>query len=136
MEVPHHSRSLADMTPREYHARREAERLSDRETLRERCLEAAREAVVRLAPRYPKIEAVHLFGSVLQPGRFTRRSDIDVALDCDDLEEESRFWRALEEALGTQVDVRPRCGAIADAVNSSGERVYEREASGSRAGST
>ena len=136
MEASHRSRSLSDMTPREYHARRDAERLADREALRGRRLEATRQAVARLAPQYPSIEAVHLFGSVLQPGRFTRRSDVDVALDCDDLEEESRFWRALEEALETQVDVRPRRGPIADAVTSSGEKVYERETSGSRARST
>ena len=135
MEAPHPTHALADMTPREYHARREAEQLAAREALRERRLEAAREAIARLAPQFPRIAAAHLFGSVLQLGRHTRRSDVDVAVDCDDLEEESRFWMALEEALDTQVDVRPRRGAIADAVTSSGEKVYEREATGSRSGS-
>jgi len=126
-------RPLGELTPREYHARRDAERLAKREALRNERLSAAREAISRLAPQHPGIQAVHLFGSVLQPGRFTQRSDVDVALDCDDLEEESRFWRALENALETDVDVRPRRGPIADAVESSGEKVYERKTPDPRA---
>ncbi len=132
MESVSPSRALSDLTPREYHARRDAERLAQREGLRAQRLVAVREAITRLAPQHPGVEAVYLFGSILSPGRFTRRSDIDVAVDCDDLEVESRFWRALESALETNIDLRPHRGPIAAAVESSGETVYERETAGPR----
>ena len=115
------TRAPSDLTPREYHARRNAERLARREALRVQRLAAVREAIKRLAPQHKAIEAVYLFGSILCRGRYTRRSDIDVAVDCDDLETESCFWQALETALETDVDLRPRQGPIADAVQSSGE---------------
>ena len=110
--------SSRDLAPyREYHARRDRERLARREALRQECLSTAKAA----------IRAVYLFGSVLQAGRFTEGSDIDVAIESDDLESESRFWRALEEALRRDVDLRPREGGVARAVEAHGECVYERE---------
>lgn len=123
-----HTRSLGNVTPRDYHARRAGERLAKREAWRNQRLTAAREAIARLAPEHPGIEAVYLFGSILSAGRFTRRSDIDVAIDCQDLATESGFWRALEDALESDVDLRQRRGSIAAAVESSGETVYERTA--------
>jgi len=82
------------LAAREYHARRQKER------------RAQREAIRRRAPRYPAIGAVYLFGSVLQPGRFTSGSDVDVAVEGADVDTESRFWRALEEDCGGAVDLR------------------------------
>lgn len=109
-------------TPRETFKHREEERLRAREALRQEMLSRTRAAVARLAPTYPTVAGVYLFGSLLDPGRFTAASDIDIAVDCADLEEESRFWRALEEALAWNVDVRPRRGPIARAVELYGER--------------
>ena len=133
METIPHRRALSTMTPREYHARRDAERLAKREELRVQRLAVVREAILRLAPQHSGIEAVYLFGSILRRGRFTRRSDIDIAVDCDGPETESSFWRALENAVETNIDLRPRRGPIADAVESSGETVYERKTVGPRA---
>jgi len=82
------------LAAREYHARRQKER------------RAQREAIRRRAPRYPAIGAVYLFGSVLQPGRFTSGSDVDVAVEGADVDTESRVWRALEEDCGGAVDLR------------------------------
>ena len=113
---------------REYHARREREIREERESLRLEVLEQVREAVRRSAPRFPAIRAVWLFGSVLQPGRFRPDSDIDVAVDCEDIDSETPFWSELEESLKRDVDLRPRTGAIARAVEDSGELCYEREA--------
>ncbi len=115
---------------REYHARRDRELRQKREALRLEVLERAREAIRGSAPSFPAIRAVYLFGSVLQPERFRRDSDIDVALDCDDVEVETPFWRKLEEALRRDVDLRPRIGAVARAVEQGGEVCYEREVSG------
>lgn len=116
---------------REYHARRDRELRLEREGLRLEVLEKARDAVRRSAPVFPAIRAVYLFGSLLQPGRFRRDSDVDVAIDCDDIEVETPFWRMLEEALQRDVDLRPRIGAIARAVEQGGELCYEREVPGS-----
>jgi predicted nucleotidyltransferase len=119
--------SLTDLSPREYHARRDQARRDEREALRREVLEEARSAIQRLAPQFPAMRAVYLFGSILQPGRFHARSDVDVAVDCDDLSQETPLWRALEETLERNVDLRPRTGAVARAVEDYGERCYERE---------
>lgn len=115
---------------REYHARRERELREEREALRLGLLERARGAIRQSAPRFPAIHAVWLFGSILQPGRFRPDSDIDVAVDCDDIEVETPFWRELEESLKRDVDLRPRLGPIASAVKDYGELCYEREIAG------
>lgn len=115
---------------REYHARRDRELRQEREALRLEVLERTREAVRRSAPFFPAIRAVYLFGSLLQPGRFRPNSDVDVAIDCDDIEMETPFWRMLEEELRRDVDLRPRIGAIARAVEEEGERCYERKVPG------
>lgn len=118
---------------RAYHERREREQREAREKLRLERLEAARRAIRELAPREPSLLAVYLFGSILQPGHFRESSDVDVAIDGDDPVAESRFWRALEERLEWNIDVRPRRDAVAFSVETSGERVYERENAAARA---
>ncbi|MCP4656090.1 MAG: nucleotidyltransferase domain-containing protein [bacterium] len=120
--------SQRDLAPyREYHARRSRERLARREALRQRCLDAARAGIRRLAPAFAPIRVVYLFGSLLQPGHFSRRSDIDVAIECDDIATEGRFRRAVEEELRQTIDLRPLEGGVAWAVEAYGECVYERE---------
>ena len=120
--------SSRDLAPyREYHARRERRRLAQREALRRDCLRAAKAGIRRLAPEFAAIRALYLFGSLLRAGRFTERSDVDVAIECDDLETEGRFRRALEEELQRRVDLRPHEGGVAWAVEAYGECVYERK---------
>lgn len=92
-----------------------------REELRLEVLEKARAEIRRLAPDFPGLREVHLFGSVTEPDRFTRNSDIDLAVESDDLEQETPFARALEEVLDRPVDVRPHTGPIRTAVETSGE---------------
>lgn len=118
---------LSELTPQEYHARREQVRREQREALRQEVLEQARSAIRHQAPRFPAIRAVYLFGSVLAPGRFLPDSDVDVALDSDDLAVETPFWRGLEDMLRRNVDLRPRQGVVARAVEDFGEQCYERE---------
>ncbi|MDP9122341.1 MAG: nucleotidyltransferase domain-containing protein [Acidobacteriota bacterium] len=119
-------------TFRDYHQRREALALAEREALRAEVLAQVRQAVHQLAPRHPAIRSVHLFGSLLQPGRFGPRSDVDLALDCDDPAAETPFWRDLEHALGRDVDLRPRSGAVERAVAAYGVPCYAREADSPR----
>lgn len=116
---------------REYHSRRESELRAQREALRLNVLAQAREAIRRAAPGFPGLRAVFLFGSILKTGRFHSGSDVDVAIDCENLETEHPFWQALEAALERNVDLRPRVGPVAQAVEDYGELSYEREVPGS-----
>jgi predicted nucleotidyltransferase len=112
---------------RQYYYGREMRRRAQREAERRRWLQRVREAVVCIASRYSGVRQVYVFGSLVQPGRFRSDSDIDVAVECDTLETESAFWRALERELERDVDVRPLSGTIAEAVANEGEMVYGRQ---------
>lgn len=110
-----------------YYHEREARRRAQREVERQRWLQRVREAVSHLVLHYPGVRRVYLFGSLAQPGRFRPDSDIDVAVECDSLETENAFWRALEQKLGRDVDVRPLTGVITEAMKGRGEQIYERQ---------
>lgn len=112
---------------RQYYYEREMRRRAQREAERQRWLQRVREAVACIASRYSGVRQVYVFGSLVQPGRFRSDSDIDVAVECDTLETESAFWRALERELERDVDVRPLSGTIAEAVANEGELVYGRQ---------
>ena len=112
---------------REYHRRREAAEQALRESERQELLTQVREAVWRFAPLHPAIRRVYVFGSLLKAGRFRPRSDVDLAVDCDQVESETPFWRDMERALRRNVDLRPRLGAVAEAVAAHGELCYARE---------
>jgi predicted nucleotidyltransferase len=112
---------------RQYHERLENQRRLEREQLRLERYQRVRAAIQRLAPAYPHLRAVYLFGSLVQPGRHSLASDVDVAVECDDLAAASEFWRALETELDADVDLRPCKGVVAWAVRTYGEPVYERE---------
>lgn len=109
---------------RRHYREREAQRLTEREAERQHWLQRTREAIRRVAQRYPTVRRVYLFGSIVQAGRFRPDSDIDVAVECDTVETESAFWRDLERELKRDVDLRPLVGDIAEAVLSRGEQVY------------
>jgi predicted nucleotidyltransferase len=120
--------SVTDLeAARQYYREREAGRRAQREAERQQWLQRVRQAVSYLAPQYPGVRRVYLFGSLVQPGRFRPASDIDVAVECDTVETESAFWRALEEELERDVDVRPLTGAVAEAVTNKGEQMYGRQ---------
>jgi predicted nucleotidyltransferase len=121
------SEAQTALQSRQFHIRRERLRRQEREALRRQRYQRVRLAVEQIAPAHPGIGAVYLFGSLVQPGRYTPRSDVDVAVDCDDPAAESRFWQALEAELETNVDLRPCKGAVARAVRTCGECIYERE---------
>jgi predicted nucleotidyltransferase len=114
---------------RQYHIRHHVRRELAREQLRQEQYQRVTTAIRCLAPNYLALQAVYLFGSLVQPGRYTQHSDIDVAVICDDPATESRFWQALETELRCDVDLRPYQGAIAWAVDTYGECIYERKIS-------
>ena len=121
------SMKSSDLSAREYHTQREAEQLYRREELRQKQLTRVRKSIRQLAPRFPAVEAVYLFGSIVQAGHFTDHSDIDVAVKTEDVAVGSAFWRALEEVLEWNVDVRPYQHPITQAIADYGECVYARE---------
>jgi len=113
------------------HAERERRSLDERERDRLVTLAAVRGSILRHAPTFSAIRAVYLFGSLLREGRFLPRSDVDVAVDRDDIAVETPFCRALEDELDEagihhEVDLRPRQG-LEWVVERTGEVVYERE---------
>jgi predicted nucleotidyltransferase len=112
---------------RQYHRERDAKRRAEREAYRHEWLERVRTAIRQVAPTIPAVRRAYLFGSLMQAGRFRPDSDIDVAVECSDLEQESLFWRGLERALQREVDVRPYVEPITQAVAWYGELVYERQ---------
>jgi predicted nucleotidyltransferase len=112
---------------RQHHREREARRRTQREANRQQWLERVRMAVSRLISDYPEIRRVYVFGSLTQPGRFKHNSDIDIAVECDTIETESAFWRALERDLKRDVDVRPLASAIMERVMREGEQLYGRQ---------
>ncbi len=109
---------------RHYHQERAAERFRQREVERQQWLQRTRDIVTFLAPRFPAVHRILLFGSLVKPGRFGPNSDIDVAVVCDDVAVESAFWRALEQALERPVDLRPLTGVLAEVVTREGVCVY------------
>lgn len=112
---------------REHLRERERRRFAEREELRARVLEEARQAIRRYAPDVASLRAAYLFGSVTKPGRFGPRSDVDVAVDCGDPADETRLWRLLEDDLRRPVDVRPLTGPLVAEARERGECVYARD---------
>lgn len=112
---------------RQYYQRREAQRRAQRETQRQAWLQRVRDAVSGLAVAYPGVRRVVLFGSLVRPGRFRAGSDIDIAVECDTVEIESAFWRALEQELQRDVDVRPLTGVIREVALTEEEQLYGRQ---------
>ena len=111
-------------TARQYYRQREARRRAQREAVRQQWLQRTRQAVSRLVVEHLGVRRVVLFGSLVKPGRFRPDSDIDVAVECDTVESETAFWRALERELGRDVDVRPLTDTIAEIVAYEGEQIY------------
>lgn len=112
---------------RQHYHESQARRRAAREDERQRWLQRVRDVVSSLAPSYPGVRRLFLFGSLAQAGRFRTKSDIDLAVECDTPETESALWRALERALRRDVDLRPLTGAIAEAVAEGGELLYGRQ---------
>ncbi len=84
------------------------------------------QAVVHLAPEFPAVEAVYVFGPLVERGRFIAAAEFDVAIDCPDPETEAHFWATLEEAVNHPVNLRLCQGAVAEAVAAHGQRIYLR----------
>lgn len=107
----------------------EARRRAEAEARRSAARTAAEVVIQSVAPRYPGIRRVYLFGPILRPGAFRPDSDIDVAVEGDDGRGLLDFWRDLEAAApGWIFDVRPLepGNSFSERIRSRGLVVYER----------
>lgn len=107
---------------------RAQKRLAAREEQRAQARQAARNAITTVMPRYPMVQRVYLFGSVVRPGAFRSSSDIDVGIEGADMALCFDIWRDLErEAAGRQFDVRPLEpeDPFSERVRQRGELIYD-----------
>jgi len=111
---------------KQYHQHRTMQLQDKQQRYQQEWLGRVKKTVPHLANMYPAIERVYLFGSLLQPHRFSERSDIDLAVGCDDISVETPFWRQLEQILKRDIDLRPLDGIIKTVALTEGELLYER----------
>jgi len=87
---------------------RERRRQAERERCRQEALAAIRQTIRAVAPSYPAVQRVYVFGSVTRHGAFRPDSDIDVGVEGLDAGVCFDLWRDLEQAVpGWTLDVRP-----------------------------
>lgn len=90
-------------------------------------------AIQAVLPRYPNVQRVYLFGSVIRKGAFRPNSDVDVAIEGTNAEQYFALWRDLEEvAPDWIIDLREinEPSYFAQIVRQRGELVYERKDAG------
>ena len=91
-------------------------------------------ALGQLLPRYPGVQRAYLFGSVIRPGAFTARSDVDVGLEGADMAVCLDIWHAAEAMVADwSLDLRPlNDGPFAQRIRQKGELVYGRPSQGAQ----
>ena len=118
---------------RTFHQRAQA-RFRANEERRRQARQTVLEAIVMIAPRYPNVQRVYLFGSIIRPGAFRLDSDIDLGVEGADMALCFQLWRDLEQAVTEwMLDVRSLedDDPFSQRVRLKGEVVYERAIAGS-----
>jgi predicted nucleotidyltransferase len=113
---------------RENFSQRAATQQAARETLRQQAHQAAIAAILQIAPNYPPITQIYLFGSVTRSGGFHSQSDIDIAVAGTDATAYFALWRDLEAACPDwAIDLREinQPSHFTNTVHQFGELVYE-----------
>ena len=101
--------------------------LEEREARRKKALKEIKAVIPVILTKYPTINTVYLFGSVLQSGRFRADSDIDLAIEGSTAEDYFALWRDLQEALSDWfIDLRdlPPDTLFTQRVYETGEKIY------------
>ncbi|MGD1858900.1 MAG: nucleotidyltransferase domain-containing protein [Leptolyngbyaceae cyanobacterium] len=107
---------------------RAATQQAERKVLCQQAYDAAIAAILKVAPTYPKITQIYLFGSITQPQQFHHHSDIDIAVAGTDAATYFALWRDLEAACPNwAIDLREinQPCRFADIVRQTGVHVYE-----------
>ena len=110
-----------------FHKRAAAQQAA-REKLRLQAHAAATTAILAVAPTYPDVTHIYLFGSVTQPNCFGQRSDLDIAVVGTDAASYFALWRDLEAACPDwAIDLREinQPGHFADMVRQTGALIYD-----------
>lgn len=107
--------------------RRQARLWAERERLRQETLAAVMPKLHAIGQRHAaEISRIFILGSLVSPGRFTRDSDIDVAVEWREKGNYFDLWREIEEALGREIDLRELDNdAFSQRVRAQGLVVYE-----------
>lgn len=103
-----YSKMMSSMTVyKESFRRRQARLLAERERLCQETLAAVMPKLRAIGQRHAaEISRLFVFGSLLHPERFTRNSDIDVAVEWRRKGDYFDLWREMQEALGCEIDFR------------------------------
>lgn len=110
----------------------------ERERTRQAILSGLRRSVRSIAPRFPGIRRVYLFGSLLRPGAPRLDSDVDIAIEgtvC--AQDYFALWQYLEDASGGwPVDLVDLDSSLhfASRIRETGELIYGRSDSDSEGG--
>lgn len=101
--------------------------LEEREARRKKALKEIKAVTPAIIAKYPAIEAVYLFGSVLRTGSFRVDSDIDLAVVGGTAEDYFALWHDLQEALPEWfIDLRdlPPGTLFTQRIHQTGEKIY------------
>lgn len=102
---------------------------AQREARRQKAKTAVLSTIPSIAAKIPSVKRVYLFGSVMENGRFHKKSDIDIAVEGTTAEAYFEFWRQAEAALPHWlIDVRDitPTSLFATRVKQTGLLIYER----------
>jgi predicted nucleotidyltransferase len=109
---------------------RQEQQFNEREARRQQAYQAATSQAPAVISNYLDVGVAYLFGSVLRPGSFHAKSDIDIAVEGITPEAYSSLWRDLEVVLPDWfIDLRelPVNSSFTEIVKLTGEKIYERK---------
>jgi predicted nucleotidyltransferase len=104
-------------------------RRQENEKLRQQARQAVSQAITEVADRYPTVQRVYLFGSVIRPGAFQAGSDVDVGIEGATMARCFDIWRDLEQVVSEwSLDVRALDAQdpFSERIRQKGELIYER----------
>lgn len=122
------SESLAAVYRQNFLAR-QAKQREEREAIRQQALAKVKAVVPAVAAGVASVQQLYLFGSVIQPGQFHQKSDVDIGVVGTTAEDYFELWRQLEAVLPEWIiDLREVSSAsfFADRVKKTGLLLYER----------
>lgn len=108
--------------------------LKERENLQFKRHEAMRKALLNkiinidIWYKYHLIKNVYLFGSILEPGFFIKKSDIDIAVEGNiTAKEYFDLWRKVEEIIDWEVDLKQinTNSFLYSKIKTNGMKIYE-----------
>ncbi|MBE2220806.1 MAG: nucleotidyltransferase domain-containing protein [Anaerolineae bacterium] len=116
-------------TYRQHFKAQQAKKLEEREAKRLYALETVTAVLPPIISQFPTIQQLFLFGSIVHPGQFHAKSDIDIGVLGTTAEDYFALWRELEAKLPEWIiDLRDISddSFFANTVQKTGLLIYER----------